>query len=105
MIRRPPRSTLFPYTTLFRSKGRLKGAEVANLEAWVKAGAAWPSAEAVQVGAPQRGQLFTDEQRRFWAFQPVKDYPVPAVRDREWVRTPADAFLLARLEERGLKPA
>src|ERR1039457_4349438 len=24
MIRRPPRSTLFPYTTLFRSKGRLR---------------------------------------------------------------------------------
>src|SRR2546422_11554143 len=35
MIRRPPRSTLFPYTTLFRSLGRvagsalLEGAEVA----------------------------------------------------------------------------
>src|SRR3712207_7228692 len=25
MIRRPPRSTLFPYTTLFRSIGKLKG--------------------------------------------------------------------------------
>src|SRR3712207_7345445 len=25
MIRRPPRSTLFPYTTLFRSVGRLAG--------------------------------------------------------------------------------
>src|SRR5256885_5895515 len=25
MIRRPPRSTLFPYTTLFRSNGRLRG--------------------------------------------------------------------------------
>src|SRR3712207_8099787 len=25
MIRRPPRSTLFPYTTLFRSKVRLSG--------------------------------------------------------------------------------
>src|SRR3712207_7857230 len=25
MIRRPPRSTLFPYTTLFRSHGRLGG--------------------------------------------------------------------------------
>src|SRR3712207_7386874 len=24
MIRRPPRSTLFPYTTLFRSKGRAR---------------------------------------------------------------------------------
>src|SRR2546429_1224342 len=30
MIRRPPRSTLFPYTTLFRSflKGRDKGADI-----------------------------------------------------------------------------
>src|SRR2546429_3259980 len=25
MIRRPPRSTLFPYTTLFRSKGAIEG--------------------------------------------------------------------------------
>src|SRR3712207_7859386 len=25
MIRRPPRSTLFPYTTLFRSKSRIEG--------------------------------------------------------------------------------
>src|SRR3712207_8804760 len=27
MIRRPPRSTLFPYTTLFRSPGGLPGSE------------------------------------------------------------------------------
>src|SRR3712207_8889780 len=27
MIRRPPRSTLFPYTTLFRSKAKLLGIE------------------------------------------------------------------------------
>src|SRR3989449_11202151 len=27
MIRRPPRSTLFPYTTLFRSVDRLQGGE------------------------------------------------------------------------------
>src|SRR3989449_7281154 len=31
MIRRPPRSTLFPYTTLFRSVLRREGAEVLNL--------------------------------------------------------------------------
>src|SRR3712207_7805874 len=29
MIRRPPRSTLFPYTTLFRSRGRAAAAFVA----------------------------------------------------------------------------
>src|SRR2546422_8250164 len=28
MIRRPPRSTLFPYTTLFRSLGELRGRRV-----------------------------------------------------------------------------
>src|SRR3712207_8404276 len=32
MIRRPPRSTLFPYTTLFRSKSWCLPAEMAALE-------------------------------------------------------------------------
>src|SRR2546429_4848456 len=32
MIRRPPRSTLFPYTTLFRSNTGLKVAEMFNLK-------------------------------------------------------------------------
>src|SRR2546430_14853597 len=31
MIRRPPRSTLFPYTTLFRSVGIKVGLEVSNI--------------------------------------------------------------------------
>src|SRR5688572_32599045 len=30
MIRRPPRSTLFPYTTLFRSQGRARRREREN---------------------------------------------------------------------------
>src|SRR5260370_17266091 len=30
MIRRPPRSTLFPYTTLFRSHGHRKRARLGN---------------------------------------------------------------------------
>src|SRR2546422_5920536 len=36
MIRRPPRSTLFPYTTLFRSRdaGALVGWEVSNTARW-----------------------------------------------------------------------
>src|SRR2546429_4365431 len=31
MIRRPPRSTLFPYTTLFRSRDELRGRTFATL--------------------------------------------------------------------------
>src|SRR2546425_8687102 len=40
MIRRPPRSTLFPYTTLFRSHGPLEGVAVPTgltEDRWVKA--------------------------------------------------------------------
>src|SRR3712207_6944276 len=33
MIRRPPRSTLFPYTTLFRSTGSMKPYEAPNTAA------------------------------------------------------------------------
>ncbi len=43
--------------------------------------------------------------RSHWAFQSVHLPAVPAVRDRAWVRTPIDAFLLARLEAAHLKPA
>jgi hypothetical protein len=43
--------------------------------------------------------------QRHWAFQPVRQPAVPAVRDQSWVRTPIDAFVLARLEQQGLKPA
>jgi hypothetical protein len=42
---------------------------------------------------------------RHWAFQPVRRPQVPAVRDASWVRTPIDAFVLARLEKEGLRPA
>src|SRR3989442_7804987 len=34
MIRRPPRSTLFPYTTLFRSHRRLRRAVDGQLVGW-----------------------------------------------------------------------
>jgi hypothetical protein len=40
-----------------------------------------------------------------WAFQPVRRPEVPAVRDRSWAYTPIDAFVLASLEQQGLKPA
>src|SRR5262249_19326031 len=38
-------------------------------------------------------------------FRPVVRPAVPAVRRADWVRTPIDAFILARLEAAGLPPA
>lgn len=40
----------------------------------------------------------TDADREHWAFRPVTRPPVPMVRRRDWVRTPIDAFILAKLE-------
>ena len=40
-----------------------------------------------------------------WAFQPVRRPPVPEVKDRSWVQNPVDAFVLAKLEAAGEKPA
>src|SRR5687767_15228059 len=50
MIRRPPRSTLFPYTTLFRSRRQLEHLEVAHdrvgdVEVGVEAQLAEPPAD------------------------------------------------------------
>src|SRR5262245_56477140 len=38
-------------------------------------------------------------------FQPPRRPPVPAVRMKEWVTNPIDAFVLARLEAQGLTPS
>jgi Protein of unknown function (DUF1553)/Protein of unknown function (DUF1549) len=40
-----------------------------------------------------------------WAFRTLRRPEIPAVRDRAWVRTPIDAFILARLEKAGIKPS
>lgn len=41
----------------------------------------------------------------FWALQAVSNPAVPAVRNEAWVRSPVDAFILATLEQKGIKPA
>src|SRR2546426_10687985 len=54
MIRRPPRSTLFPYTTLFRSNGRRSPL---GLDAVAVTGAAAPGERADSVSVAERAPL------------------------------------------------
>jgi mono/diheme cytochrome c family protein len=84
---------------------KLSADDIEALSNWVKMGAPWP-----QVGAPVRvaGKQITPDMRKFWSFQPLKDYPVPPVKDpalKSWAKTDIDRFVLAKLEENGLKPA
>src|SRR5438477_12269064 len=65
MIRRPPRSTLFPYTTLFRSSAADKGKDTRDylaaafpeLNAWERAGADASSAGMVDAGFENQKEL------------------------------------------------
>src|SRR3989442_1740387 len=56
-------------------------------------------------GAAQRDDPFTAEQRQYWPLTKLVPADPPAVRDRRWVRTPVDAFVLAQLEAKQLRPA
>jgi hypothetical protein len=40
-----------------------------------------------------------------WSFLPPKPVSPPAIKNREWVRTPIDAFILSKLEAAGLSPS
>src|SRR5436190_29528 len=48
---------------------------------------------------------FTPQQRRWWAFQKVAKPVVPAVKHQSWIHNNIDAFVLAKLDEKGLHPA
>lgn len=45
------------------------------------------------------------EYRGHWAFIPPVRPPLPAVKDKAWVKNAIDAFILERLERAGLKPS
>jgi hypothetical protein len=63
-----------------------------------------PSAAGLQAAEPGERPL-QDADRAHWAFQKPAVVLPPAVKDAGWVRTPVDAFILARLERAGLHPA
>jgi hypothetical protein len=50
-------------------------------------------------------QARVDAGRQSWAFSAPREPAIPAVKDKGWCKSPVDRFVLAKLEERGLRPA
>ncbi|NRA97317.1 MAG: DUF1549 domain-containing protein, partial [Planctomycetes bacterium] len=89
-------------------KAKLPGADVEILTRWARLGAPFdPALEASRptVVAHAKTPQINDETRAHWAFQPVRRPALPAVADGSWVVNPLDAFVLAKLERAGLRPA
>ena len=72
------------------------GGEIEKIRRWVAAGAQQAEAPA---DAPDPVK---PEDRAFWSFRPPRDVEPPAVARGELVRNPVDAFVLRKLEDRGL---
>jgi len=73
--------------------------KIALTRKWIDEGAAWP----------ERGQSVTRNPqsaiKQHWAFVAPRRPTPPEVKNRAWVKTPIDRFILARLEKEGLRPS
>ncbi|MGH7171266.1 MAG: PSD1 and planctomycete cytochrome C domain-containing protein [Gemmataceae bacterium] len=85
-------------------KRKLPDRAIADLTAWVQSGATWP-APAGGDGIRSGGATISAAERSFWAFRPLANPPLPAVKDQIWPRKPLDRFVLAKREARGLHAA
>ncbi len=91
---------------------KLPDRQIAALEKWLRLGAPWPDAGGKGPGARGQNKSTIDNSQvsivnapTHWSFRPLRRPAVPDVRMKGWVKTPIDAFVLARLEKAGLKPS
>lgn len=73
--------------------------EIALIRRWIQSGAPTARPEPEQLGS---ATLITEEERNFWAFQPIGRPSIPTVENTDRVRTSIDAFLLHKLETQQL---
>ncbi len=83
-------------------KRRLNEQQVYVLERWIKMGAPWPADSGEPKTAAGR---ITDEERAYWAFQPVGNPAPPVLADDEWSTNDVDRFVLRTLRKSKLAPA
>jgi mono/diheme cytochrome c family protein len=79
----------------------IEPAETELLARWIALGAPERKIEP-DVAGSRPDPLVTEKERAFWAFQPPYAATLPAVKQRDRVRNPIDAFVMHKLEQRGL---
>ena len=79
---------------------KLSDQQISDFVSWVKMGAPDP-----RTGTAKGKYASATERKVWWSFQPVKKQEPPKVANASWVANPVDAFILAKLEEKNLKPS
>ncbi len=85
--------------------GKLPEVVIADFVRWVEMGAPDPRKPSGTVTPRRTAFRITDADRKHWAFRPVADPAPPPVRDAAWCGSSIDRFVLARLEEKRLRPS
>lgn len=86
--------------------GKMSAAEIEVLRQWIAMGAPWPEAEAASAKPARRPGQITEDDRQWWAFQPVRAVHPPRIEGKSGPVTNAiDAFVLAKLKENDLQPS
>jgi hypothetical protein len=83
-------------------KRKLSDTQIADFEQWVKLGAPDPRTGGAVAA---KKEISIAEGRKHWAYQLPKQSALPAVKDAAWPRTDTDRFILAKLEEKNLRPS
>lgn len=84
-------------------KKKLSETEIGALTQWIQSGAHDPRGTAVQPKKQARG-MSVEVGRKFWSYAPVRQVTIPEVKDDAWPQGAIDRFILAKLEQQGLKP-
>jgi cytochrome c553 len=86
---------------------KLSAADLATIAEWIKTMKPVAVAAAGEPGLPVRqpGYKITDKDRVFWSFVKPARLAVPTVKRQAWVRNEIDAFVLSKLQAKGLTPA
>lgn len=77
--------------------------QIKLITSWIQAGAPIKEKKEQPLEDSEDAVEITDEDRKFWAFQPPVRPVVPQVKATHQVRTPIDAFLLKKLEAKGAR--
>ncbi|MFN0019913.1 MAG: PSD1 and planctomycete cytochrome C domain-containing protein [Pirellulaceae bacterium] len=83
---------------------RLTDTEIADISKWVEMGLPWP--KSAEIAKPLSAEERAAHARKsLWSLQSVHRPAIPDVSKAEWVNTPVDAFILARLDAAKLSPS
>src|SRR6185436_18561654 len=83
---------------------KLKEADLARITEWIDLGAPYDRPLIEKVAKAKKPMEVTEADRKFWSFQPLTRPLPPLVKNANWALNPIDRFILAKLEEKQLKP-